>query len=318
MSPSVSADYLYFLAEEARKLASPCRLCPRACGVDRLSGESGYCGAGIDPKTAAVTPHFGEEPPLTVGGGAGTIFFSHCNLRCVFCQNYQISSQGMGSIITPAELAQGIIDLGKKDCCNIEAVSPSHHLPGLLEALARASEQGIDLPFVYNSNGYESPETLDLLNGVVDVYLPDIKYGSDENASRFSDVDDYVSTARTAVLKMHSQVGDLKLDGAGCAIKGLILRHLVLPENVAGTTETLWWISDNFSHSINISLMAQYSPLKDSFKHPPLNRKLLQREYDDAVDLAWDLGLKNVFIQEIESQDAGIPDFAKDSPFSWD
>jgi len=285
--------------------------------VDRLAGERGYCGADPEPAVAAVVPHFGEEPPLCGAGGAGTLFFSRCNLGCVYCQNHQISQAAIGSTMTPRELSEAMLRLQAQGCSTIEPVSPSHHLPGLLEALAMAADQGLRLPVVYNTNGYESPETLDLLDGIVDIYLPDIKYADSENARRFSDVPDYVEIAREAVLKMHGQVGNLVVDLNGQARQGLIIRLLVLPEDVSGTYQTLAWIRDNLPRTVTLSLMAQYLPLHRGTEFPPLQRAITQEEYDRAVDFAWDLGLEQVFVQDLESRDVGIPDFQVDNPFNW-
>jgi putative pyruvate formate lyase activating enzyme len=316
--PILNSKQICERAAEARKLSAPCRLCPRACGVDRTSGERGYCGAGSQASVAAVVPHFGEEPPLTTGGGAGTIFFTRCNMRCLFCQNHQISQGRAGATLESAELTAKILDLQQKGCSNIEPVSPTHHLPGFLKALGLAMERGLDLPVVYNSNGYESPHILDLLEGIVDIYLPDLKYASDAHAAKYSDADDYVETARNAILKMHSQVGNLVVDMKGRAVRGLILRHLILPGNVSGADETLAWIRENLPRSVTISLMAQYSPLHRGTQVPPLDRNITVDEYDRIVDLAWDMGLENVFVQDFEAQEVGIPDFNEKSPFSWD
>jgi putative pyruvate formate lyase activating enzyme len=179
-------------------------------------------------------------------------------------------------------------------------------------------ERGLSLPVVYNTNGYETQGTLDLLDGVVDVYLPDLKYASDENALKYSDAANYVETARRAILTMHSQVGNLVTDTHGRAVRGLILRHLILPEDVSGTTETLWWIRENLPCSVTVSLMAQYSPLHRGAQFPALSKRISQEDYERAVDLAWDLGLENVFVQDMEAQEAGIPDFEKTAPFTWD
>jgi putative pyruvate formate lyase activating enzyme len=298
-------------------MSRSCRLCPRACGVDRIAGETGYCGAGPEPTIATALPHFGEEPPLSGKGGAGTIFFSRCNLKCVYCQNYQISQGDVGTVATPLDLSRMILDLQEKGCSNIEPVSPSHQLPGLLEALAIAADRGLDLPVVYNTNAYESQETLDLLDGMVDIYLPDLKYARDREALRYSDVTDYVDTARKAILKMHDQVGNLVVDVHGRAVRGMILRHLVLPEDLAGTAETLGWVRENFPRTITISLMAQFSPLHKSREFPEMNRRLSAAEYDNAADLAWELGFENVFVQDLDSHDHGIPDFQLDKPFNW-
>lgn len=304
-------------AQEARKISQSCRLCPRACGVNRTAGETGYCGAGPNPTIASALPHFGEEPPLSGKGGAGTIFFSRCNLRCVYCQNYQISQGDVGTVVSPRGLSRMVLGLQQKGCSNIEPVSPSHHLPGLLEALALAADQGLDLPVVYNTNGYESVETLDLLDGIADIYLPDLKYASSGEAFTYSDAADYAETARKAILTMHDQVGNLVVDVRGRGVRGMILRHLVLPEDLSGTRETLLWVRDNLPRTITLSLMAQFSPLHRSREFPALNRRLSTAEYENAVDFAWELGFENVFVQDLDSQDHGIPDFQLDKPFNW-
>ncbi|MEW6349298.1 MAG: radical SAM protein [Thermodesulfobacteriota bacterium] len=313
----ISSSELSARAKEARKVARRCELCPRRCRVDRSAGETGFCGAGPEPTVASILPHFGEEPPLIGAGGAGTIFFSRCNLRCVYCQNFRISQDGFESAIRPENLAREILSLQSRGCATVEPVSPTHHLPGLLEALAFAAEQGLTLPIVYNTNGYETPATLDLLDGIVDVYLPDLKYASDDAAVRFSGAGDYVHVAREAVVKMHAQVGNLVVDMDGTAVRGLVLRHLVLPGEVSGTSDTLHWVAENLPRTVTLSLMAQYSPLHRAMEFPPLGRRLADHEYDSAVDLAWDLGLQNVFVQELSAQDCGIPDFGSEQPFDW-
>ena len=318
MSPLLKHDEILLRAKEARNLSSPCRLCPRACGVDRTVGETGYCGSGPEPSVAAVVPHFGEEPPLVGSGGAGTIFFSHCNLRCVYCQNHQISQSGLGRSMSPDELALRILDLENRGCATIEPVSPTHHLPGLLKALAIAVERGMRLPVVYNTNGYEAMQTLELLDGIVDVYLPDLKYASNRNAMRYSDAADYVETARLAIMAMHRQVGNLVIDEQGMATRGLILRHLVLPGNLSETEDTLIWMRENLPLTVTLSLMAQYSPLHKSEHFPPLDRAITPEEYDRAVDIAWGAGFENVFVQEMDSRESGIPDFSLNKPFDWE
>lgn len=305
-------------AENAYRTSSSCSLCPRRCRVDRTAGETGYCKAGPKPAIAAAVPHFGEEPPLTGPRGAGTVFFNRCNLCCVYCQNYQISQGPCGASLSPRALSWKMLQLQEQGCWNLELVSPTHHLPGTLEALAMAVDRGLDIPVVYNTNGYEAPQTLDLLEGIVDVYLPDLKYASNEHASRLSDVADYVQTARAAIVKMHEQVGNLVLDLRGRAVKGLILRHLVLPGDLSGTRETLFWVHDALPSTVTISLMAQYSPMHRSAGFPPLNRTVAFEEYETAVDLAWELGFENVFVQDLESQTVGIPDFRRTGPFQWD
>jgi putative pyruvate formate lyase activating enzyme len=318
MSPLLKHDEIVVRAEEAERLSSPCRLCPRACGVDRASGERGYCGAGPEPSVAAILPHFGEEPPLTGAGGAGTIFFSRCNLRCAYCQNHQISQGELGRVISPDELALEILRLKKIGCSTIEPVSPTHHLPGMLKALAQAVEGGLDLPLVYNTNGYEALHTLELLDGIVDVYLPDLKYASDKEAQKYSDAEDYVDRAREAILQMHAHVGNLVVDIQGRATRGLILRHLILPGDISGTLQTLTWVRDNLPITVTLSLMAQYAPLHRSRQFPPLDRRITGEEYDRAVDSAWELGFENAFVQELNAPDTGIPDFHLNQPFRWD
>jgi len=217
----------------------------------------------------------------------------------------------------PVELAAIMLQIQRKGCANVELVSPSHHLPGLLEAVAIAVEYGLELPIVYNTNGYESLEVLGLLAGIVDVYLPDLKYADSSVAAQYSDTPDYVERARQAILKMHRQVGNLVTDLQGRAVRGLIIRHLLLPQGLSGFPETLSWIRDNLPRTVRLSLMAQYSPLHRANNFPPLDRRLTPQEYDAAVDLTWDMGFENVFIQDIESQDEGIPDFALETPFEW-
>jgi len=315
--PLLSSHEILGRAREAAKMFANCELCPRSCGVDRVSGEVGFCSAGPQPTVASILPHFGEEPPLTGIGGAGTIFLAGCNMRCVYCQNHQISQGGMGNPISPQRLAQEMLNLQNQGCSNLEPVSPSHHLPGLLEAISQAVENGLRLPIVYNTNGYESLETLELLDGIVDVYLPDLKYASATESSRYSTTPDYVDTARAAILKMYSQVGNLMLDSEGRAERGIIIRHLVLPDDIAGTHDTLLWLGDHLPRDITLSLMAQYMPLHRSKDFPLLDRLIKTEEYEEVVDFAWSLGFENVFIQQMNSQEVGVPDFGLDQPFNW-
>jgi len=219
--------------------------------------------------------------------------------------------------MSPGILAEKIMELQSAGCSCVEPVSPSHHLPVLLEALALAVDRGLDLPVVYNTNGYESLETLELLDGVVDVYLPDLKYADGEMAGRYSDCDDYVERAREAVLRMHRQVGNLVVDTQGRAAGGMIIRHLVLPGELSGVRDTFSWIRDNLSSSVTVSLMAQYSPAHRSREFPPLDRRLTSEEYDRAVDIVWEMGFANAFVQEMESQELGAPDFEAGEPFKW-
>lgn len=317
MGFGVSAKEIRKRAEKAREISSNCTLCPRSCGVNRTKGEKGYCGAGADLTVGSVAPHFGEEPPLCGDGGAGAIFFSRCNMQCVFCQNHQISQGETGREIKGESLARDMIRLQEMGCANIEPVSPSHQLPGLLDALALAVDAGLHLPVVYNTNGYESGETLELLSEIVSVYLPDLKYADPRIAARYSDAPDYVNVARAAVLKMYSQVGELEVGKDGLARKGLIIRHLVLPQALGGTTEMLTWIRDNLPSTVALSLMSQYAPLHRVRECAELNRRITEDEYENVVDRAWDLGFENVFVQEMEAWETGIPNFELDKPFDW-
>jgi putative pyruvate formate lyase activating enzyme len=305
-------------AEQAWEILENCRLCPRKCGVNRRKREKGYCRAGPKPRVAAILPHLGEEPPITGANGAGTIFFSDCNMRCVYCQNHQISHDSLGKEFTARDLALGMMDLQEKGCSCIEPVSPSHHLPGLLEALAIAREMGLHLPVVYNTNGYEAESTLDLLDSIVDIYLPDLRYSDDAMAMKYSDAPGYTAVARAAILRMWRQVGDLTLDENGLAKRGIIIRLLVMPNNVAGVRESLYWIKENLSDRSTLSLMSQYSPLFMADRHFQLSVSLPEQDYEEMIDLCWDLGFENVFIQDYSARDMGIPDFESSAPFDWD
>ncbi len=286
--------------------------------MNRTIGETGYCKAGPIPTRATTLAHFGEEPPICGTKGAGAIFFSRCNMGCVYCQNHQISHGGFGKETDTESLGKEIIELWEQGCSCIEPISPTPHLPGLLEALSMAHGAGMDLPIVYNTNSYETSKTLDLLDGVVDIYLPDLRYSSNRMAELYSDAPGYVDMARQAILKMRDQVGDLVVDDQGVAIRGIIIRLLALPDDVAGVKESIFWIKDNLPLSTTISLMAQYSPLYKASDYPRLNRRISAREYDELVDFCWDLGFENTFIQDHSAQDYGIPDFRSKSPFSWD
>ncbi|MDP2857610.1 MAG: 4Fe-4S cluster-binding domain-containing protein [Bacillota bacterium] len=277
--------------EEAGGRLERCFVCPRACGTNRLRGELGFCGVGRHAIIASAGPHFGEEPPLVGDHGSGTIFFSGCNLACVFCQNCDISQGKEGRPVAAPDLARIMLDLQWLGCHNINLVSPSHVVPQVLEALAIAAEGGLRLPLVYNSGGYDSLSTLRLLDGVVDIYMPDFKYWDDSTAARHSGAKGYPTVAREAMKEMHRQVGDLVLDKGGVAVRGLIVRHLVLPGDLAGTAEVTKFISKEVSPDTYINIMAQYYPTHKAFKQPPLNRRITRAEYERAVQAAKDAGL---------------------------
>ena len=282
-----------------------CDLCPRQCGVDRTRGELGWCRAGLDLQTAYVGPHHGEEPPISGTKGSGTIFACHCTMGCVFCQNWQISQGEKKDRGTHS--SSGFPNI--QNCHNINLVSPTQYLPQLLKAV-----QGINLPIVYNTNGYERVEILKELEGIVSVYLPDIKYSDNALAKKYSQTADYVEYNQAALREMFRQVGLLQTDAQGIATRGLIVRHLVLPGLLENSKRCLDFIA-GLSKEIAVSIMAQYSPQYQAERYPELNRKLTAAEYAEIVDYANDLGLENCFVQDLESQDAFVPDFTESQPF---
>ncbi len=281
-----------------RRLLRSCTVCPFACGVNRLRGEQGRCRSGYLPKIASCTIHHGEEPPISGTRGSGTLFFSGCPLSCLFCQNYPISQLGYGKEVQIAELADCMLELQKKGAHNINLVTPTHFVPQIIEALISAKERGLYLPVVYNSGGYELVGTLKLLEGLVDVYLPDMKYGSSENAQKYSNAPDYVSINMDAVREMYRQVGNLECDENGVALKGLIIRHLILPGGIGRTDDVLKSIAE-ISPTIHVSLMGQYFPAYRSVSIPELNRKITSEEYREAVELLKTYGLENGWLQSI-------------------
>lgn len=287
--------------ERAYAMLSQCRLCPRECGVDRLRGEQGFCRAGAEPIVASWNVHPWEEPPISGTRGSGTIFFSGCTGRCLFCQNYPISQLGVGNTVSVQQLAEMMLELQDRGCHNINLVTPTHFVPQILAALELAIEGGLRLPLVYNTSGYERVETLQLLDGVVDIYLPDAKYADDETARRLSGFMRYVEANRAALREMFRQVGDeLVLDGEGIARRGLIVRHLVLPEGLASTPEVLRWIAENLSPRVHVSLMDQYFPAHKAVGHPVLGRKITAEEYAEALRAFEEAGLTNGWMQEHE------------------
>jgi len=303
-------------AKQARQILAQCALCPRACKVNRLQGELGFCQSGNDVIISSAGPHHGEEPPISGQRGSGTIFFTNCNLRCVFCQNYQISQNSQGHPVTTNELANIMLSLQTQRCHNINLVSPTHFVPQILEALALAIPKGLNLPIVYNTNGYDALETLKLLDGIVDIYLPDIKYADDIDAKEYSKVDDYVKHNRLAIKEMYRQVGNLVISESGIAQKGLLIRHLVLPNRLSGTFDCLDFIAREISKDAYVSLMSQYHPSHKAHQHPLINRRLKPSEYQEVVAYAEKLGLENCYIQELVSSDDFLPDFQKENPFS--
>jgi len=271
---------------------SACDLCPRGCAVDRLRGERGACGVGWTALVSSAGPHHGEERPLSGWKGSGTVFFAGCNLACVFCQNWEISQRRDGDPVDDRELARLFLGLQQQGCHNLNLVTPSHVVPQILAALRLAVADGFELPVVYNSGGYDSQETLALLDGVVDIYLPDIKFADSRRAAPFLGVDDYAEVARKALREMHRQVGDLRMSAAGTARRGLLVRHLVLPDGLAGTAEILGFLAREIAPSTYLNLMDQYRPCFRAEGHPTLMRRVTRAEMQKARAEARALGLR--------------------------
>jgi putative pyruvate formate lyase activating enzyme len=276
--------------EQLNKRLSCCTLCPRRCKVNRLKDEKGFCGAGKDLRISSVFAHFGEEPCLVGVFGSGTIFLSHCNLKCVFCQNYEISHFAEGSPATKEKLAADMIRLQGLGCHNINLVTPTHFIPQILEGLLLAIKQGLDIPLVYNCGGYESEEVIDILEGVVDIYMPDAKFSSSDASKQLCGVDDYFLNLKRVLKKMHQQVGDLEIED-GIAQKGLLIRHLVLPAGLAGTSEIMEFIARWISVNTYINIMAQYRPCGQVHRFTQINRYITSQEYAEAIRIARSFGL---------------------------
>jgi putative pyruvate formate lyase activating enzyme len=280
------------------ELMSPCVLCPRECRVLRNQGQKGYCRAGMRVKISSTGPHHGEEPPISGIHGSGTIFLSYCTMKCRFCQNFQISQQDNGHEVGVPELAKIMLNLEKRKCHNINLVTPTHFLPQIVHATSIARANGLSVPILMNDSGYEKVEVLRLLEGYVDIYMPDAKYSSDNMAKECSDVSDYVENNRLALLEMHRQVGDLVIED-GLVKKGLLIRHLVLPENRAGSADVLSWIAKNMKN-VYISLMSQYFPSHRAMEITGLDRRITEEEYDEALRALEEACLENGWVQPLE------------------
>ncbi len=280
--------------EAALKLLNSCVLCPRQCKVDRLSGETGICRTGASAAVSSYNPHFGEERPLVGRSGSGTIFFTHCNLRCTFCQNYDISHLGQGETVSDRELAAMMLNLQRIGCHNINFVTPTHVVPQILCALEIAVENGLNVPLVYNSGGYDSVPTLRILEGVVDIYMPDFKFWDPGIAQKTCDAPDYPDAARKALVEMHRQVGDLTMDAEGIARRGLLLRHLVLPHDLAGTREVLRFVASRISTNTYVNLMPQYRPCGRAGETPGLAEALSSKDFEAALKMAEEEGIQRL------------------------
>lgn len=329
MMPTLEPSYLSLYnsgklrerVEELEASLSCCKLCPRNCGVDRTQGELGFCLSGYLPLVASFCDHHGEEPPISGIRGSGTFFFANCDLRCVFCQNYEISQNPKAqekNAVTIEELGEIMLYLQNSlGCHNINLVTPSHFIPQIARALLLAIPRGLRIPLVYNTNGYDSLTTLSKIDGIIDIYLPDMKYASDQAAQRLSRAPNYVDIARASIKEMHRQVGKLMLNDKGVALRGLLVRHLILPHNMSQSEEVLRWLAKEFGPEVNLSLMAQYKPLFKAKYYPEIDHRISREEYKAVLRLARELGFKNLWVQGTDSPDIYLPHFDdKEHPFT--
>jgi len=280
-----------------------CQLCPRLCGVNRRKGEKGFCRAPAKPLVFDAQPHFGEEISLVGENGSGTIFFSNCNLRCIFCQNWPISHEGKGKEVEDEELADMMIKLQKIGCHNINLVTPTHVMPNILNATRIALKKGLQLPLVYNTSGYERLEILKILDGIVDIYLPDMKYMDADKAAKYSaGASDYPEVTKKAIIEMNRQVGELKINRRGIALRGLIIRHLVMPNRVAGTEKFVRWVAQTLPKSTYVNIMAQYRVEYKAFEYSEISRGITVQEFLEAMDWANKYGLTNLDPQSVATR----------------
>lgn len=284
--------------EQALEALGSCELCPRRCRIDRTAGETGICKTGRKAMVASHAPHFGEEAPLVGRYGSGTIFFSNCNLNCVFCQNFDISHGGEGREVDASQLAAMMLELQAKRVHNINFVSPSHVVPQILEALPEAIRGGLNIPLVYNTGGYDSGETLKLLDGIIDIYMPDIKFASDIPALFYCAAPDYPQVAREALKEMHRQVGELQLNSRGHAVRGLLVRHLVMPDGLAGTQAVMRFLCEELSPGTYVNIMDQYHPCGDIQQFKELQRRITPEEFEEALGAAREAGLTRLDSRE--------------------
>ncbi|MBE3586592.1 radical SAM protein [Desulfofundulus thermocisternus] len=291
----LSPDELAARVEKAVQLLADCTVCARNCHVDRLQGEKGFCRGGRLAAVSSWGPHFGEEDVLVGRYGSGTIFFANCNLACRFCQNCDISQYGEGDEVTARELAGAMLELQEAGCHNINLVSPSHYVPQILEALYIAAGEGLKLPLVYNTGGYDALSTLKLLDGIVDIYMPDIKFGDDEIGERYTGAARYFTVARQAVKEMHRQVGDLEVDERGIAVRGLLVRHLVMPGDLSRTREVMKFLAEEISPYTFVNIMDQYYPAHEARRYPELSRRITREEFRRAVETARECGLRRIY-----------------------
>jgi len=282
--------------ERLFKILESCEICPRKCHVNRLKGEKGYCQLGYLPMVSAYHPHFGEETPLVGKYGSGTIFMTSCNLSCVYCQNYEISQLRIGEEVSFERLAEMMIELQNLGCHNINFVTPTPQVPAILKSLEIAIEKGLKIPLVYNTSSYDSLEVLKLLDGIVDIYLPDARYSDDKIALKYSNAPNYFEIMKAAIKEMHRQVGDLVINEEGIAIRGLIVRHLVLPNKLAGSEKIFEFIAKEISKNTFLNIMDQYWPAYKTYQYPELSRGITKEEFQEAINLAKKFGLKRIYV----------------------
>lgn len=287
-----------------------CMLCPHKCGINRINGNKGRCKCDDKLKIALASLHMFEEPCISGTNGSGTVFFSNCNLNCVYCQNYEISQLGKGKEISIEHLAEIFLNQQEKKAHNINLVTPTMYVYQIIEAIKIAKSKGLNIPIIYNSNGYENIETIKLLDGYIDVYLPDLKYYSNEMSKKYSKVDNYFETATRAIKEMYNQVGKAKFDENGLIKRGVIIRHLVLPNHIQNSKNILKWISENMPSDVYVSVMSQYFPTYKSKNDDLINRKLTKKEYKEVFNYLYSLDLKNGYIQDLGShEEEYVPDF---------
>jgi putative pyruvate formate lyase activating enzyme len=302
--------------DRLKGILKSCTLCPRKCLVDRTKGELGFCRLADDVAVSHALPHYGEEPSISGTRGAGTIFLSSCNLKCIYCQNYQLSHDISGKRTDVEGLSAIMLALEKKNCHNIEPVTPTPQIPQVMEALFIARQGGLRLPLVYNCGGYENPEVLKILEGMVDIYLPDFKYGTENDALVLSGVKDYTAHAIPSLKEMVRQVGDEILMEEGSAKRGMLIRHLIIPGFISNSLKVLRLIKKHISVSVPLSIMSQYTPMPSVKNHPHLRKRITREEYEFVINHALDMGFETIFTQDVDNK-ALVPDFRKKAPFDW-
>mgnify|MGYP005863373205 CR=1 FL=1 len=307
------------MIERLDKILKNCVLCPHKCRVNRKIGQTGFCKAKDIPVVSSVMAHHGEEPPISGTKGSGTIFFSYCNMSCIYCQNYQISQEHFGSLFSINKLSKSMLSLASQGCHNINLVSPTIWIPQIVKAYFDAKKHGLSIPLVYNTGGYERARIIKMLNGIINIYMPDIRYSSNIMAKKYSGIENYVENSRKSILEMYRQVGGLEFDRNGTAKKGLLIRLLVLPGDISGVKQTLDFIKYELSNDIYLSIMSQYYPEYKACNYPELNRRINSKEYFKIVSYAEKLGLVNGWTQEhiLTEEDLFMPDFKKKKVFKY-